>query len=347
MASYSLGIDLHKKFSYWTLLDHNRDILWQGKVPTNAEETSKAIKQLPVAPTSCTAVIEPVAQWGWYAELLESHGLKVVLANPLQVGLIAKSRLKHDKVDSRILAELLQSGFLPTAYLAPREIRDLRELLRTHICLVRINTRLKNRMHGVLAKHGLQSPASDLFGKQGLDWLGRAELRPIYRIEADTLLRTLQAIKQELRHVDREIKLRARQDVETKILATLPGIGPFTALLIKAEVGYFERFRSPVQLTSYAGLVASSHSSGGKLRYGRITKQGSVYIRWAMVQAAARVNPRWGRLWSFYHRLKSKKGNKIARVALARKLLVIGWYLVKKKEPFRVLELGNSGGVRQ
>jgi Transposase len=167
MASHSLGIDLHKKFAYWTLMNQERQILWQGKVPTENHAAVDALSHLPVVPSTCTPIIEPVEQWGWYAELLESHGLQVKLANPLQVGLIAKSRLKYDKVDSKILTELLQSGFLPTAYLAPREARDLQELLRACILVIRMQTQIKNRLHGILAKHGFRAPVTDLFGKRG------------------------------------------------------------------------------------------------------------------------------------------------------------------------------------
>ena len=120
MAHFSLGIDLHKKFAYWTLLNPAREVVWQGKVLSKDQETKEALSQLPVAPADCAAVVEPVESWGWYAELLESQGLSVTLANPLQVGLIAKSRLKHDKVDSKILAELLHTGY---PHLLPRAAR--------------------------------------------------------------------------------------------------------------------------------------------------------------------------------------------------------------------------------
>lgn len=347
MASYSLGIDLHKRFAYWTLIDQKREILFEGKVTTDAAETKTALANLPVLARECRAAIEPVELWGWYAELLESEGVDVVLANSLQTALIAKNRLKHDKVDAKILAELLQTGYLPEAYLAPRETRDLRELFRGRSSLVNTRTKLKNRIHTILAKHGLISPVSDLFGTNGLAWLAKQELRPIYRMEADACLDVMETLSGEISGFDRDIGKRAKCDDETKLLMTIPGVGPLTAFLVKAEVGDFARFSHPDKLASYAGLVASSHSSGGKQRYGHITKQGSKHLRWALVQAAARVKPKWGRLFSFHQRIKAKKGSKIARVALARKMLTVMWWLVKKKEPFRVLSLGDSGGVKR
>ena len=344
-SPYTLGIDLHKKFAYWTVINNKRDVLWEGKVSTDGEKTRSAALSLPVPANECQAVIEPVELWGWYAEILEDCGVKVVMANPLQVALIAKSRMKYDKVDSKILAELLQAGYLPQSYLAPRETRDLRHLLRTHISLVVMRTRLKVKIHGAMELQGLVSPLTELFGRAGMAWLKEQELRPVYRRAIDSYLRLIGSIDTELEEVDHEIEMKAEHDEDTQIMMTMPGIGPFTALLIKAEVGTFERFPNPDSLASFAGLVASSRSSGGKLRYGRVTKQGSKYLRWAMVQAASRMTPKGGNLYTFYARLKEKKGSKVARVALARKMLVIAWHLVKKKEPFKASFLGVSGSA--
>ena len=347
MNTYSLGIDLHKRFAYWTLINAERKILWEGKVQTDGEKTKSAALALPVPIHECRAVIEPVDLWGWYAELLEECGLTVVLANSLQVSLIAKSRLKYDRIDSKILAELLQTGYLPVSYLAPRETRDVREMLRSRISLVSVRTCLKNRIHTALSKEGKMSPVSDLFGKKGLAWISEQTLRPVHRAEVDSYLRIMETIDAELNLIQKEIYVRSKHDADTVILMTIPGVGPFTALLIKAEVGTFDRFPTPESLASFSGLIASSRSSGGKLKYGRITKQGSRYLRWSMVQAAAKVNSTWGNLATFHERIKEKKGVKVARVALARKMLTVAWHLVKKKELFQASFLGTSGGANR
>lgn len=132
-SPYSLGIDLHKRFAYWTLINNKRDVLWEGKVLTDGEKTKSAALALPVPANECQAVIEPVELWGWYAEILEDCGIKVIMANPLQVALIAKSRMKYDKVDSKILAELLQTGYLPRSYLAPRDARPASSFAHAHL----------------------------------------------------------------------------------------------------------------------------------------------------------------------------------------------------------------------
>lgn len=347
---YHLGIDLHKHLAYWTLIDNERNALWKRKVLTTEKDTLEAIMKLPVKPSSIQAAIEPVEQWGWYADTLEESGIKVKLVDTLKSKLIAQSRLKHDKVDSLVLAELLRSDFLPEAYLAPIETRELREFLRFRCFLVRMRSRIKNRIHSILSKHGLVSPKSDLFGKAGMVWLKERELRPVFKQELDSLLSVMDVLKTEIAAADKEVRKLAASTEELLILQSVPGIGKLSALTIKAETGDFSRFPTPEKFASHAGLVPSSRSSSGKLRFGRITKQGSPYLRWIMVEAVQKVNPKWGVLFTFWSVIKEKKGTKIARVALARKLLCICFVLVKKKERFalkssRALSLEGSGSV--
>jgi transposase len=214
--------------------------------------------------------------------------------------------------------------------------------------LVTQSTRIKNRIHAILWKHGLSSPKTDLFGKKGRIWLEAQELRPIYKQECASLLRVFDGLFVETELLNKEILARAKQNEETKLLMTMPGIGPFSALIIQAEVGDFARFSNPEKLASYSGLISRSRSSGGRLQFGNITHAGSVYLRTAMVEAACQVRPKWETLYQFYEKIKEKKGNKTARVALARKMLCILWCMVKKKEPFRAISIcGDSGGVKR
>lgn len=345
-VQYHLGVDLHQKWSFWTLMNDKKEVLYQGKVLTTEKDTKDALNRLPVPANEVQAAIEPVSQWGWYAEVLEKEGVSVKLADALKAKLIASSKLKNDKVDSQTLAELLRTDFLPTAYLAPRETRELRELLRWRQFTVRLRTKCKNRIHAILAKHGLRSPKTDLFGKRARAWLEKQSFNPVFKDEMASLSRIIESLGTEVQALDEEVSRRASLDDEAKLIMTMPGIGPYTALLVQAEVGDFRRFNDPKKLGSYAGLVSSSRSSGEKLRFGNITRQGSGYLRTAMVEAATRIRPKHGDLFTFFSRIEEKKGSKVARVALARKMLVALWYMVHRKEPFRA-RLGDSGGVKR
>lgn len=347
--AYHLGIDLHKEFGYWTLVGNDKEVKFRGRVPTKEGPVRNAIRSLGVPVKDIQCAIEPVSQWGWYSDILQDTGLKVKLVDVYKSKLIAGTRLKNDKVDSAILAEMLRSDFLPEAYLAPKETRELRELLRWKIFLVRIRARIKNRIHGMLAHHGLICPKTDTFGTGGRKWLEAQVLSPLYRDERASMLHLFDSLTPEIEEVSSLIEEKAEADEVTRILMSIPGVGAFTAMVMMAEIGTFDRFDSPAKLACHAGLVASSYSSGGVLRYGGITKRGSPHLRWVMIEATNTVRPSWGHLYDFYQRIKLKKGSKVARVALARKVLTIAWHLVKKKEPFKAQShtFGDSGGVKR
>lgn len=339
---YHLGIDLHKRTSYWTLLDHDRRVLFRKNMPTTEAAMDAALQAIALDPCEIEAAIEPVSQWGWYGDLLAARGMKVRLVNAYQSALIAKSKLKYDKVDSRILADLMRSDFLPEAYRAPKETRQLRQFMRGRTFLVRLRTRIRNRINGILGAQGILCPWTDMFGKQGQAWLKAQSLGSPYDEEIRSLLAVFTELSLHIACLDRQCANLAADSEDLRILTSIPGIGSITALVILAEVGDFSRFGTPEQLASFAGLVSSSHSSGGKDRFGNITRRGSTWLRAALVESTGKVSPKWGYLHSFYQRIKEKKGNGIARVALGRKVLVLAWHLLRTGQRFHPSGSGDS-----
>lgn len=345
-SKYYLGIDLHKQTAYWTVLDEDRTVVWQKNTQTTKEGIEKAVESIPGSPDLYKAAIESITNAPWYAGMLEKLGMEVKIVNPLAVGLIARNRLKTDKADSKILAELLRNGFLPECYKAPAKVRNMRETVRFRQKLVRIRTILKNRIHSLLAKEGIQPQFSDLFGKEGLLWLKEeSKTFPTYN-QIESILKLFDDVSTEIDKFEQTIKTHNKHSSEIQILKTIPGIGDVTACTIFAEVGDFKRFPTASKLASYAGLVPSSRSSGPKERLGHVTKKGSRILRFAMVQAAQRVSPKYGPLYTLYRKVSKKKGTKVARVAVARKLLVIAYHLIKKKEPFQILPFEHSSSVK-
>ena len=343
---YHLGIDLHKRTSYWTLMDNDRKVLYRKNMETSEEAMDTSLAAIGLAPSDIEAAIEPVSQWGWYGDLLEKRGLTVRLVDVYKSKLIANSKLKHDKVDSRTLADMMRSDFLPEAYRAPRETRDLREFIRGRAFLVRMRTRVRNRITGILGKHGIISPWTDLFGKGGLRWLRTQSLGSPHDGEVQSLLAVFTELSLHIGELDRRCVELVSGSEDLEILTSIPGIGSVTALMIMAEVGDFSRFPTPGQLASFAGLVTSSHSSGERNRFGHITHRGSVWLRAALVESTGKVSPKWGYLHSFYRRIQEKKGNSIARVALARKVLVLAWHLLRTRQRFHPHPLGPHDSVK-
>lgn len=350
MTQYYLGIDLHKVFAYWHLTNNEGEMLWQGKVPSNEKATSSKLSMLSVPLNNTIAAIESVEHYGWYANILTKCGIgEVKLANPHKLRLIAENPLKNDKKDAEIIASYLRSGTLPESYLAPKEIRDLRELVRTRMYLARHRTSAKIRIRNALSKHGLVCKYKDIGGSKARMWLTHVSLPEDHKREVESLLNFISAIDTEVETFETEMKKRAKLYPEVKILKTIPGIADIRALIIMAEVGDFSRFPNTHKLSAFAGLVPRSFSSGGKERLGRITKRGSSLLRHAMVQAAQQAHPKWGELYTFKEavELRTHKGG--ARVALARKMLGICWHLVRKNEPFKarspIEPIGSVNGV--
>ena len=317
-----LGVDLHKRSCWVTAMSPEGEVRESRRLSTERESLlgyfGKVAKPAAVA-------VEATFNWYYFLDLIEPLGLELHLVHPWKTRAIASARIKHDRLDSRILAELLRTGFLAEAWIAPREVRQQRQLLRYRAHTVRWATRAKNAVHGIVNRNGVGAPAGSLFGPKGRAFLQSVVLPELDRWEVEGQLARLDLLEEQIKELDREIRQRVKAEPVAQALEEIPGIGPFIALLLVAEVGDLDRFPSAKHLASYAGLVPSLYASGEHRWGGPITKQGSSLLRWALVQAAHRAaqSPRFA---GFYERQRERQGAGKAIVALARKLAVISYY---------------------
>jgi transposase len=246
--------------------------------------------------------------------------------HPLRCKAIASARLKNDKVDAAILGQLLRADLLPEAWIAPPEVRQLRALLRHRVQLVRLRTLLRNRIHAVVADHGHDRPAG-VWSGPGRAWLASLELAPVSREVVEDDLALIDALESVIDRLDWEIRQRARSDPRVKVLTQLPGVGPFTALVILAEIGDASRFGSARKLASWAGLTPTVRGSDRIVRHGHISKQGSAWLRFVLCEAAqtAKRSPQFT---ATFQAIARRRGKKIATTAIARKLLTRAWHLL-------------------
>ena len=279
-----------------------------------------------------SVAVEATYGWEWLAELLEDAGYDVHLAHPLRTRAIAAARVKTDAVDAKTLAHLLRADLLPEAYVAPRELRDLRELLRHRIALTAMRAALKNRVHAILAKHGITRQHSDLFGKGGRQFLGELELREPPRRRLDSLLALIDDFDREIEQTTKEIDQRAKADDRVDVLCQIRGVGRYTAMLIIAEVGEIARFPDARHLCAWAGLTPTVRSSDNKARLGHISRQGSPALRWALVEAAQKCTTGGGPLRETFERIAKRRGRKVAKVAVARHILTLSYYGLRDGE---------------
>jgi transposase len=202
---------------------------------------------------------------------------------------------------------------------------------------------MKNKIHAILSKNGISSPFSDPFGKGGLGFLRELQLRPYYRKAIDGYLSTIEQLNHLLQEISDEINQVAKYDNQAQILMSIPGIGCYSALLILSEIGNIRRFPDAKHLVSYAGLAPSVRSSGGKTRYGHITKQGSRWLRWILVEASHNAIRGSLRFRLLYQRVSKRHGKNTARVAVAREMLSVIYHMLTKREEFRDKEQQSQG----
>ncbi|MBU1179979.1 IS110 family transposase [Patescibacteria group bacterium] len=330
-ANIYIGADLHKKTCYLTVMAKDGKIKKQTEISTDTDKVAEFFKKYKGA----NVAVESTMNWIPFYENVESIGCNVVLSNPLQTKAIAFARIKNDKVDSKILADLYRTNLLPTAYIQPRDIRDLKEIVRQRIGYVELRTRIKNKIHSVLFKNNIKHPFTNLYGKAGMIFLQKLALRNIYREELDQYLKTLEFLNEQIDEISDKIKSVAKEDYDCKLLMTIPGISYFSALTIKSEIGDIGRFPNGKKLCSYAGLIPSTYASAEKVRHGRITKRGSRWLRKTLVDAITSGSRNQNKISVFYQKLKKNKGTGKAKVAAARKLCEIIFAMLSDKQPFR------------
>ncbi len=327
-----VGVDLHRRYSTVVRKDSMGNVLeTTRRVNHTPDELAEFVASLDA---DCRVAVEATGNWYHFYETVEATGAQVALCHPLKTRAIASARIMTDSISADTLADLLRCNLLPKAYVPGMPTRDLREVLRYRAALVMMTTQVRSRLRAVLAKNGLDCPYKDILGPSSRRFLAAAELRDSYRMEVDGLLRLGQHFVAETERVQHHIDLLAEQDERAQLLLTIPGVGPYTALLVLAEIGDISRFPSAGHLASYAGLVPSVHASGGHTRLGHITKEGNRYIRWALVEAACKSPSKDYRLGCFYRRLAARRGPLKARVAVARKLLVAVWHVLTRYEPY-------------
>jgi len=213
-----------------------------------------------------------------------------------------------------------------------------RELLRYRTSLVKVQTGIKNKIHNILAKNNIDYDYTDLFGKEGMAFLHSLSLPKNYKIALEGYLTVLEAVRGEIKRASRKVQQLAEEDRDAKLLMTIPGVGYYSALLIKSEIGDVRRFPVAKQLCSYAGLTLSIHASGNTCYHGHITKQGSQWLRWILIEAAIHAVKRPGALRRFYFKIERKKGGQIAKVATARKLLEWIYHILRDGKTFCEVE---------
>jgi len=285
-------------------------------------------------------VMESCWNWSKTYELVKDLVEEVILAHPLKVKAIASAKIKTDAIDSRTLAELLMADLVPQAHLRKAENRVKQRIIRHRAFMVVMRTRVKCRIHDLvdsqlLPAEVLQARPKNLFLKKGMRWLTSLE----WTNEGDrrmlkSYLRLLELINQEISSSNEMIEEIYRKDKDAQLLTTIPGIGVTLATLISTEIDGIERFSSPSKLCSYAGLVPSTRSSGGKTYHGRLASEGNRWLRWALIEAVVPASYADDEIRQRLNALRKIKSANVAKTIMARWLLKIVYHVLKESRPY-------------
>lgn len=321
-----IGIDFHRRRSVIVHKDAAGTVLETVHLDNDPVAFAKELAKAGEHPE---VVLEACYGWYWLADLLEEMGANLHLAHPLG-NAWGNRRVKNDERDAEDLVDLLRLGRLAEAYIAPPELRELREIVRYRAKLVTLRSGLKSQVHSVLAKEGVPVPMSDLFGTAGQDLLNTAKLGRAYAIRTESLRDLIGDYDKEIAMLEREVDRWLSGDKGYLAIQAIPGVGPVLGAVFCAEIGDVARFSSPDKLCCWAGLTPRHRESDLHVVRGPITKQGSRLVRWAAVEAAQRHHGfQSARFEAITARRDSKK---IARVALARHLLTLVYYGLRDGE---------------
>jgi transposase len=333
MKTY-IGIDLHKVNMTWVGIgEKGNEKLFIKEWPVTPEGVTEGISFVKNSyQGEIIVAIEPCCGWMWVYDQLTASKLEVHITNPRKVRAIADSLQKTDENDAHTLAVLLRTGIMHESRILSPETKKLRSLVRERSFFVQLRASVKCRLEGVVTREGRHLIKGSLSSKKGTDLILATE----YTEWKEHLL-MIEDMTKRIAILEKELTLKAKDLPICKLLQTIPGVGPISALTIHSEIGDFKAFKRPEQLAAFAGLVPTERSSGGVQRLGHITHAGSKYLRYILVEAAMHIRDteKSAVLYDFYKNIRERSGKMRARVALARKMLTISWYMVTKNEVYQ------------
>jgi transposase len=319
-----VGMDVHRNRTQVCMVDRKGKEVSNRNVPNDRRlleaELAGLRRGTPVA-------FEAAYGTGWVGELLAGLGLEAHLAHPSGCRAIADAKLKYDRVDARTLANLVRTGYLAEAWLAPPEVREQRLLLRQRAWLVRLRTAAKNRIRAQLADAGVPAPRFGLWTEAGGAWLDELELSVMHGWVIRDCRQLLVVLGGRIAGLEAEIRAQAKPDKRALALMAIPGIGLLSAMTLVAEIGDIARFPTARKLCAWAGLVPSMRNSDRTVHHGHITKSGPAAVRHVLGEAA-HVARRSEPYRSDFTATKARRGTGIALVRTSRKLLTQVFYVL-------------------
>ncbi len=329
----NIGCDVHTRYQVVAWIDEGTGEIKERRLEHEGEDVRKFYAAFP---RGTVVGIEATFPALWFERVLGELGHELWVGDAARIRASEVRQQKTDARDAEHLLDLLCTGRFPRIWVPSVEERDLRQLLVHRMKQVRARTQVKNQLHALAMSQGVCRKGK-LWSVNGRKELESLALLPWAARRRKELLESLDRLDEQVRELDRAVEEAGRTRPDVALLRTHPGVGMVVALAFVLSVGPVERFPRSGQLVSYWGLNPREHSSGGRQRLGSISKQGNTMMRWLLVEAAqtaARLDPQLRRL---YQRLKSRRNSGVAKVAVARRLAIRLYWMLRTRHNYAQL----------
>src|SRR6266480_4012378 len=323
-----IGCDYHPAFQQIAFVDIETGELQERRL-RHREEAEKFYRELAAQGIKVRVGMEASGHARWFERLLSELRFELWIGDAAEIRTKRVRKQKTDRQDAQLILRLLMEDRFPRIWVPSWENRDLRQLLWHRHRMVQARTRIMNQLQAVALNEGLRCKKK-LWREHGREQLENVRLAPWTSRRREDLLQLLDGLNPTIAELTQAIEREAEKSRQARLLMTHPGVGPLTALAFVLIIGKAERFQCGKQIASYLGLVPLEKSSGNRRRLGHITKQGSSMVRFLLVEAAqvtVRSLPEWRRK---YVQLMMRRGRKIAKVAMARRLAVALYWMWRK-----------------
>ena len=317
------GIDIHKEKLVGCIMDRDGNITREHTFPSSKKAVERFLCGIPNS--ELTIAIEACGMWRGVYKVLTEMGYEVKLANPKKTHDVACKK-KTDRVDAKILADLLRTKYLPEVWIPDEQTLRFRDLTRHKSTLTRLRAQIQCKIKSYLLRKGMKY--GKLWNETAISKL--AEEDP----DIKNLVNIYHNLKEEEKEVMKRIKQLARNRREATLLMSMPGIAEFSSLMILAEIGDIKRFPSPKELVSYAGLCRGIYQTGSTERSVRNTAVNK-WLKWIIYVCSGRAIMLDPRFHEYFYGIQKRKGYNTARRAVARKMLTILWYMLTNEELYR------------
>jgi transposase len=330
-----VALDIHKHYCVIAGVDREGRVVLRPVRVEHADLEEWLKKKLD---SNDQVVIESTTNAWHVHDLLEPLVERVVVANPIKVKQIATARVKTDIRDTLILARLLAANLVPEVWVPPLHIRQMRQLLSQRRQLVETHTQILNRMHSVAHRHHLKHERGQRFNEKTIAWQKDERLSQMEQFQLSLEMENKDYIEKQIERMSGVVRKLCHQKPwagDMTYLMQLPGFGVLTAMTVLAAIGEIGRFETPKHLASYSGLTPGLEQSGTKHRGKGITKEGRRELRWALVEAAQMAVKSDPLLKMKFQALQKRMHRNQAIVAIARHLLEVVWYVLRRRQPYR------------